>query len=606
MKARLIFILVICSLFALVMGCEKREALPPAPKKPKLLVVPLPGGSNLAPGFNDSLNRSIQYALANLQRFDIAKPRETQCAEEDLECILRETSVDHIVGWKLYKSGICYQLIMEHYTKDQDSPDSLDRNIVIDEYIVDPRRCVEHPPDYDPLNFVRENVVEAMSKDRLAKLRSSLSSMLLLLPVSTGSGFDLTVHQVSDKVAAALADTGFSNVRRLKEAESPAGVKDTNSLRALVEKYRAAEGLEVRLDQCGKFYMISLSHCLRRASGACEIEEIKKCMTLGPIEGPEGGCLTGANEQSLANLILDHAVGLITGGGEFARYIAKKDHTFQRQVQVPEVNPSELIAGRFYVDGDLVYDYRLGLIWCKRSKTDARFTRDDAMGYAEKVFSVQGYKNWRLPSPLEMQSLYYDASERQKRTNYSKSRETLHPTLLHPVFEYPIGAYGVACPRVSASVILEEVLAGEKNFWTVSNTWEHARLFPVKPFPKEARSRHAALLGQPAPIPLRFTVSFIGGAKEIDLAVEFFTLTTGKQFAAFGLENWLEEHKRTGVSFHLHGTEATIGDLLNYLVSNNTLGVIHDDSLYLITSAVNATPRNKGATLAAYRRQQGR
>ncbi|MBI4774345.1 MAG: DUF1566 domain-containing protein [Deltaproteobacteria bacterium] len=605
MKAKLIFILLTYALFALLTGCEKREALPPASKKPKLLVVPLAGGSNLAPGFHDSLNRSIQYALANLQRFDIVKPRETKCAEEDLGCVLRETHVDHVVGWKLYKSGICYHLMMEHYTGNQDTPDSLDRNIVIDDYIVDPRRCIERSPDYDPLNFVKENVLETMGNDRLAKLRGSLSSSLLLLPVDTGSGFDLPARQVSDGVASALAAMGFSNVRMLTEAESSAGVKAASSLCASLEQYRAAEGLEVRLDQCGKVYMATLSHCLRRSSGACEIEETKKCMSLGPIEGPEGCCLTGVNEQSLANLITDNAVGLITGGGEFARYIAKKDHTFQRQAQVPEVTPSDLVAGRFHVDGDLVYDYRLGLIWCKRSKTDARYTRNDAMGYAEKVFSVQGYKNWRLPSPLEMQSLYYDAPDRQKRTNYSKTSERPRPTLLNPIFEYPPGAYWMAGARVSASVILEEVLAGEKNSWLVSNTREHARLFPVKPFPKEARTRYAALMGQVAPIPLRFTVSFIGGTKEIDSAAEFLTLTTGKQVAAFGLENWLEEHNRTGVSFHLHGTEAGMGDLLNYLVSNNALGVIHDNSLYLITSAANATPRNKGATVAAYRRQQG-
>ena len=78
--------------------------------------------------------------------FDIVKSRETQCAEGDLDCILKEMRVDHVVGWKLYRSGICYNLMMEHYTRNQDSPDSLDRNIVIDEYIVDPRRCVEHHP----------------------------------------------------------------------------------------------------------------------------------------------------------------------------------------------------------------------------------------------------------------------------------------------------------------------------------------------------------------------------------------------------------------------------------------------------------------------------
>ena len=566
----------------------------------------MPGGSDLDPGFNESLNRSIQYALANLQRFDIVKSRETQCAEGDLDCILKEMRVDHVVGWKLYRSGICYNLMMEHYTGNQDSPDSLDRNIVIDEYIVDPRRCVEHHPDYDPLDFVRENVIEAMGNDRLAKLRSSPSSSLLVLPMKTGSGFDLPVRQLSDRVAGALADMGLSTVRMLKEADVSTNVKDAKPLCALAEKYRAAEGLEVRLDQCGKFYMITLSHCLRRASGVCEIEETKKCMSLGPIEGPEGCCSTGVNEQSLANLILDNAVGLITGGGEFAQYAAKKDHTFQRQVQVPEVAVSELIEGRFYVDGDLVYDYRLGLVWSKRSKTDARFSRADAIGYVEKVFSVQGYKNWRLPSPLEMQSLYYDVPERQKRTNYSKASERPRPTLLNPIFEYPIGTYWVACPRVKAGVILEEVLAEEKNFWVVNNTPEFARLFPVKAFPKEARARYAALMGQPASIPLRFTASFFGGGKDIDLASEFLTLTTGKQVVDFGLDNWLEEHKRTGVVFHLHGTEATMGDLLNYLVANNTLGIIHDNSLYLITSAVNATPRNKEATLSAYRRQGGR
>jgi len=606
MKAKLIFFLLVSFLFALLTGCEKQKeaALPPAPKKPKLMVVPLPAGSNLAPGVKDSLNRSIQYALANLQRFDIVKPTQTKCSEDDLQCILKEKAVDHVVGWKVYKSGICYHLMMEHYTKNQETPDSLDRNIVIDEYILDPRRCVERPEDYDPLNFVRENVLETMGNDRLARLRSSLSSSVLLLPVSTRSGFDLTARQVSDEVRRALSDIGLSNVRSLKETDDASSDrKGVNPLCATVDKYRAVEGLEVRLDQCGKFYMVTVFHCLRRASGACEIEETKKCMSLGPIEGPGGCCLTGVNEQSLANLISDNAVGLITGGAEFAQYIAKKDHTFQRQVTVPEVEPSQLIGGRFYVDGDLVYDYRLGLIWSKKPKTEARFVRDDAMGYAEKVFSVQGYKNWRLPSPLEMESLYIDVPERQKRTNYSRTSERPRPTLLNPLFEYPPGAYWMACPRVAASVTLEEVLAGEKNFWLVSNTLEHARLFPVKSFPKEAQARYAALRKASSPVPLRFTVSFIGGPKEIDLACEFLSYTTGHQVAVFGIDDWMEQHRRTGVSFHLHGTQATLGDLLNYLVSNNALGVIHDNSLYLITSAANATPRNKAATLAAYRRQ---
>ena len=255
--------------------------------------------------------------------------------------------------------------------------------------------------------------MKPMGNDRLAKLRSSHSSSILVLPMKTGSRVRSAGSPAFGPCSRRARGYGVidrAHVERSRCVGQREGRKTSLRTGREISSRRGVGGTSGSVRKILHDYPLSLSQTGQRCLRDRRDQEMHEP---GPIEGPEGCCSTGVNEQSLANLILDNAVGLITGGGEFAQYAAKKDHTFQRQVQVPEVAASELIEGRFYVDGDLVYDYRLGLVWSKRSKTDARFSRADAIGYVEKVFSVQGYKNWRLPSPLEMQSLYYDVPERQ-------------------------------------------------------------------------------------------------------------------------------------------------------------------------------------------------